>query len=466
MKLFNKKKNKLLITILISFIINNTCITNISAATKWPSIPQTITVPSIIVMEASTGCVLIGKNIDKKLYPASITKVLTTLVALEHSPQDLNNTVTISKKSIDINSEQGGQYLPRIHANSKLSMNSALHAVMLRSANEVAYSVGETIAGTNEKFCKMLNEKASELGCKTTHFTNPSGLFSKDHYTSVYDMALISSAAIRNDSFKEIIKNKSYVIPETKCSVISNHKLVDNYLTDWCIGGKTGYTTSSKHSLVTFAKKDDMTLVCVVMNSPSTQEAADDTKKAVEYCFKNFQSVNIQKNENLDTIQNIEQISPFIDKFKLEDTKDTSPSIHIDKNIYLALPKDISYSDIKKEINFKDDVKLNEGTNTIGSISYYFDDKNIANCDIYMDYLPSNNLAPLILPSELDAPSSISNSHTKAPKKSNFLTNIHDYVIILAITLIILCSIVFIKYKFFSNRKRNMYYFNQRRGNP
>ena len=175
----------------------------VKAADYWPEAPV-VDSPSVILMEMNTGAVLYEKNSMEKNYPASITKILTTLIALENS--ELNEVVTFSDAAID-NTEGSG--IARDYG-EQMSMEQCLYAVMLASANECAYAVAEHVGGTVGNFVDMMNRKAAELGCTSTHFSNPHGLFDENHYTSAHDMALIAKAAYENETFRIIIGTARY----------------------------------------------------------------------------------------------------------------------------------------------------------------------------------------------------------------------------------------------------------------
>ena len=180
----------------------------VQAADYWPEGPE-VQSPSVILMEMSTGTVLYEKNSDERNYPASITKIMTTLLALENS--DLNEVVTFSDDAIN-NTEGSGIYRDY---GEQMTMEQCLYAVMLNSANECAYAVAEHVGGTVEHFVDMMNEKAAELGCTNTHFANPHGLFDENHYTTAHDMALIAKAAYQNETFRIITGTARYTIPPT-----------------------------------------------------------------------------------------------------------------------------------------------------------------------------------------------------------------------------------------------------------
>ena len=170
----------------------------VQAADYWPEGPE-VQSPSVILMEMSTGTVLYEKNSDERNYPASITKIMTTLLALENS--DLNEVVTFSDDAIN-NTEGSGIYRDY---GEQMTMEQCLYAVMLNSANECAYAVAEHVGGTVENFVDMMNAKAKELGCTNTHFANPHGLQDENHYTTAHDMALIAQAAYQHETFRIII---------------------------------------------------------------------------------------------------------------------------------------------------------------------------------------------------------------------------------------------------------------------
>lgn len=182
--------------------------TDASQLQYWPQGPE-IQSSAGIVMELSTGLILYEKNINDVHYPASITKILTTLLAVENSSMD--EVVTFSKDSV-YNTEGSG--IAR-DVGEEMTMEQCLYAVMLASANECAYAVAEHVAGDIHSFVDMMNERCASLGCKNTHFNNCNGLPDEQHYTSVYDMALIAREAFSNETFRIICGTKTYTIPFT-----------------------------------------------------------------------------------------------------------------------------------------------------------------------------------------------------------------------------------------------------------
>lgn len=309
----------------------------------WPKGPE-IYPESAIVMDAETGTVLYGKGIDKKQYPASITKVLTALVAVENSRME--DKVTFSWDSVHC--LKPGYAHIAMQTGEEISMKDALHGLLLASANEVAYAIGETVGGTHEKFIKMMNDKAAELGCKTTHFTNTNGMFDEKHYTSAYDMALITRAAFSHQELLDVAQTLQYRIePTNKVDepriFQQKHKMLlqGKYHDDRCIAGKTGYTEKAHNTLVTVMKSGGQTLIAVVMNSQ--KETFEATKKICDYAFKNFKNVNIAENE---TGKEFEKI---------------------DENAYVTIPKKVSFDDLEHKTDGQGNVTYYYKGQTVGS---------------------------------------------------------------------------------------------------
>lgn len=342
----------------------------VQAADYWPEGPETLS-PSVIVMEAATGTVLYEKNSEDAHYPASITKILTTLIALENS--DLNEVVTFSDESID-NTEGSG--IARDYG-EQMTMEQCLYAIMLESANECAYAVSEHVAGNMEAFVELMNEKVREIGCTNTHFANPHGLHNENHYTTCKDMALIAQAAYQNETFRIITGTKIYTIPPTNKhkeeTILRNHHdmLVPyhytKYVYDGCVGGKTGYTDAARSTLVTYAERDGMTLICVVMQTESPNQWTD-TINILDYCFDNFQTLNISDNETKYTADA---------GAKSGSLNTNDPFVELDKSAVIILPKTAEFADAEAVIAYNDKV-----SNIAGTISYTYAGRAVGSADI------------------------------------------------------------------------------------
>lgn len=349
--------------------------TEVKAEEIWPEGPK-VNAPSAIVMELNSGTILYEKNSDEVNYPASITKIMTTMLALEHC--ELDEVVTFSADAVFKN-EGNTSHIAR-DLNEQMTMEECLYAVMLESANECAYAVAEHVGaklgGNYQTFIDLMNEKAQELGCTNTHFNNANGLPDEDHWTSARDMALISAAAYKNETFRIIISTPRYVIPPTnkhkdKTYLNNHHEMIHNYKTDkylyeHAIGGKTGYTQAAGATLVSYAEKDGIALVCVVMHTAKVYYY-DDTENLFEFCFQNFVNYNILENEAMLTQE--EQSKGFMNDF--------GSYVSLDKSATITLPASAAFADATCSI-----VKGEEGSDKVAELVYTYDDKVVGTATI------------------------------------------------------------------------------------
>lgn len=263
----------------------------------WPFGPK-VAAETAILMDLDNQNILYAKNIDEKRYPASTTKVMTALLAIENSTPD--EQVTFSAKAV--NSIEPGSTHIGIKPNEILTMEQSLYAILLASANEVSNGVAEHIAGTIPAFVDMMNERAAALGCTNTHFTNPSGLHNDDHYTTARDLAVISCEAFKNEMFRNIIKTPYFIEPKTNITdeerwLNNHHKMITDsaLLYEGCLGGKTGYTTDAGNTLVTYAERNGLRLCCVVLADANLAYSYSDTAAILDYGFANFEHVTLEK---------------------------------------------------------------------------------------------------------------------------------------------------------------------------
>ncbi len=261
-----------------------------------------------IIMDAKTGEILFQKNAKKKEYPASITKCMTSLVAIENN--DLRDEITYSSNAIfDVEEGSSGVALD---VGEVLTVEQSLYGAMLESANECCNGLAEKTSGSVDAFVELMNQKAKEIGCEGTHFVNANGLYNKQHYTTAYDMALIVKEALKNDEWRKFCGTLIYEVPPTnkmdeKRYWRNHHSFVNKdipYASELFTaeGGKTGYTVKAKNTLVTYAKSNvsDMELICVVMrcqdyfyfNGRSFSRVYTDTNNLLEYGFSNFTTIS------------------------------------------------------------------------------------------------------------------------------------------------------------------------------
>lgn len=205
---------------------------------------------------------LYTKNANQRMPMASTTKIMTAMVALEHS--DLAEVVEIDDSSIGI--EGSSAYLRR---GDVLSMEELIYALLLQSANDAAVAIACHVGGDLSGFVDMMNEKVEDLGLSNTHFTNPHGLDDPEHYTTAADLAIISATALSNPLFRKITSTykKSFISPDRSRTYVNHNKLLSSY--EGCIGVKTGYTKRSGRCLVSAAERDGLSYVAVTLNAPN-----------------------------------------------------------------------------------------------------------------------------------------------------------------------------------------------------
>lgn len=244
---------------------------------------EDMTAQAAILIDATTGRVLYERNADKKELPASTTKMMTAILALENSNED--DVVSIDDRAID---EDGSSIY--LHTGDKMKMGELLQATMLASGNDgadaIAYYIGD---GSLEKFVQMMNDKAKEIGTQNTHFNNPHGLTDKNHYSSARDLAKIAAYGMEKPEFRKIVSTKEQIInweqPQGRTEDFgSTNRLLWNY--DDVLGIKTGYTEAAGGCLVTAAKQDGVTLIAVVLKTVDSRARFIEGRALLDYGFK------------------------------------------------------------------------------------------------------------------------------------------------------------------------------------
>ncbi len=339
------------------------------AETDWPEGIE-INAEGGIVMDADSGTILYEKNIHNLYYPASITKILTALIVLEECNMD--EIVTFSYDAV--HNVESGSTSAGLDTGDQLSVKDCLYALILKSANEVANALAEHVSGSIEAFAEKMNERAAELGCVDSHFANPSGLNDPDHYVSAYDMALICKAALQNEDFVKIDSALYYELPPTKynpdgLTIYPGHKMLKKSLPEYyegCFGGKTGYTLLAGNTLVTFATRDDMTLIVVILDGLQTHYA--DTKSLLDFGFNNFQTVSAREYDTTYIpVENDLSIAGL-------STSELS-SIQMDKDSKITFPRSGGLASITSQLSF--DLDNNAPSDAIGQIDYYWGNRQI-----------------------------------------------------------------------------------------
>lgn len=453
-----KKKFTIFLALLMIFsIVCPVNATEMEATTEHPKTTEYPNEPSkepdlvataAIVMDAQSGRILYEKNAYDKRYPASITKIMTTLLAIENNV-DFDETVSMSENAIwgiERDSTNAG-----LDVGEKVTIRDLLYATMVKSANECAYQIAEIVGGDIEHFADMMNEKASELGCQNTHFITPNGLHDDNHYTCAYDMALITKEALNYDEFREIAGTQSYTIPPTNKSKESTelwngNKMIlpaSEYYYEYCEGGKTGYTTVANNTLVTYAKKDDLELICVVLDVDGAAYAYSDTKALYNYCFNNYSYYYPLSNfsfESSEVNNTAEEATPnaILSNYYLNLDHDMV-DLEVDKSFRLLVNNNFDVTQITQTTTLYDKAK----DNILGEIIFTYDGNELGTT-----YIKSSSPS---LSSQLDS------TKQNSSKKSvwTVILKVLKILGIIIISLFLILVIYFVGLSIIRNKRRN-----------
>ncbi|MDO4521949.1 MAG: serine hydrolase [Eubacteriales bacterium] len=340
-----------------------------NAIPGWPQADR-IEAGAAIVMEEHTGAILFGKNIEKQEYPASITKIMTTLLALEKG--NLSDTVTFSENAV-YSIEYGSSHLG-LTEGEQLSLEDCLYGIMMASANEISNAVAEHIGGDIDTFVQMMNDRAAELGCTNTHFVNVHGLHDENHYVCAKDMALITQAALKIEKFREIISTVEYHFDETnlvdeKRYFMNHHKMIvpeEEMLDKDCIGGKTGFTDEAGNTLVTAAQRDGLEVIVVILKENGLYESYHETKKLLDYTFENFAETEVQNAQMVNANTEIIGIEDPQELARIREADLTSEPFTIAETTPVTLPKGVDSTMITARMDF-----------TQGLLTYYYQEQPI-----------------------------------------------------------------------------------------
>ena len=246
-----------------------------------------------VVIDRSSNTILYGKNEKEKRKMASTTKIMTALVVIENA--NLDDVVTISKKAAGT----GGSRLG-LKTNDQITVNNLLYGLMLCSGNDAAVALAEHVGGSVEEFAVLMNSKANDLGLLNTHFVTPHGLDKDEHYTTAYELALLSNYALKNETFAKIVNTKytSITINDYSKSLHNTNELLG--VLNGVYGIKTGFTNGANRCLVTACKRENLDIICVVLGADTKSFRTKDSIKLIEYVFANYSNVNISNILNVD----------------------------------------------------------------------------------------------------------------------------------------------------------------------
>lgn len=332
-----------------------------------------------ILIDSKTGEVLCEKNSDSRLYPASTTKIMTAILALEKGK--LDQVMTASESAVNDIGKDGSNI--GIMAGEEITLEYLLHALLISSANETANIIAENICPSRQEFVDLMNQKAKDLGALNTHFVNPCGAHNPDHYTTPADLSKIARYAMTFPKFREIVHMNNFQMPPTNKHeswpvLATTNKLMQNTKSEiYEINGiKTGYTQPAGYNLVASAvNPQGMELISVIMdvnNDGAQSNVKKYSKELLDYGFGNFSLVTLQENDKL------------YRSIAVEDANDTTPLDLLTKGeIKYVLPNDTSKWNIKETPYIRSTISapVNKG-DIMGYVDYSRNGESIGNVDI------------------------------------------------------------------------------------
>ena len=369
-----KRISKLILFVILIQSLFFPLISSASTKEDFDSLNSSIQSEAAILIESSTGKVIYSKNGEERKFPASTTKILTAIIAIESC--SLDEMATVSEYAVT--SIPSGYTNANIQVGETLSVKDLLYALMLASANEAAVILGEHISGSYEEFVNLMNEKAKSIGCTNSHFMNGNGMHDDNHYTTAHDLALIAQYAMKNETFRQIVATTSYTLPATKLYpyndrtfkntnsliIVNNNDVENNYYYPYAIGIKTGFTTPAGNCLVAAANNNGLEFISVILGSPDKDTRYVDAINMFNFAFNNYSFMKLQAKSNSITTINIENGT--------NDTKSLELLINSDVNVLANL--DNRNNAIEPKIKLKENLSapINKG-DVVGTVTYSLD---------------------------------------------------------------------------------------------
>lgn len=421
---------------------------------NWPEGPI-ISAESAILMEINSGAVLYAKNIHQKQYPASTTKILTTLIASEQC--SLDEVVTFSHDAV-FGTPRDSNHIA-MDVGDTLTMEQCLDAILIRSANEVSYAVAEHISGNWDDFATLMNNRAKELGCVDSHFVNPNGLPDENHYSSAYDLAMIGRAFFANEMLCDITTTPKLVIPKENDTLIEWNQMDlipgREYAYEYLVGCKTGYTNVSRSSIVSCAEKDGLKLICVVLHDEAPYQY-EDTISLFNYGFSNFDKINVSQTE---TKYNIENAGSFYSENAI--FGNAEPMLSLNKKDCIILPKTIEFTDTVSSISYE-----NTRENQAAVISYTYKDVFLGSVSVD---LAVNKEETYVFDTVIESPTDSSGSGTEKEPSFVFINilKVLMWIVIVAAAISALVLLrLFLKNYHFAPRNNRRTWLKDRKNRP
>lgn len=343
------------------------------ARPDWPA-DTGIMAEAGVVMDLDTGTLIYGQNSRVPYFPASITKLMTALVVLEHS--SLEEMVTFSNDAV-YNVEAGSGNYFKLDEGDTLSVQDCLYALLLRSSNQAANALAEHVAGSRDAFVELMNQKVAELGCTGSLFKNPSGLNDPEQVVTAYDMALIAKAAFANPVLLEISSARNYTLPPTKNNpegltfdlenkILKAEDSGSPYYCEGAVAGKTGYTSLAGNTLVMYAERDGRHLAAVILKGQPDQYYLD-AISLLNFGFERFQ--------NLDAVSHETSYTEGSEPIVIGETSYLPKDLLFRGSSMVTLPKEAEYADAEKTL----DTNVPEGSpeGAVAVLRYIYNERKV-----------------------------------------------------------------------------------------
>lgn len=411
---------------------------------NWPIGPK-LGAQSAYLLDMNSGVVLYEKNIYEKLYPASVTKMLTALVVLDNCK--LEDEVTFSEAAVgSINWREDANI--GISAGNIISVEECLYGLLVGSANEVAYALAEHVSGSGnlEGFAELMNAYADSLGCKNSHFVTPNGIHNDNHYTCAYDLGLIATRFFSNELLCKISSTTTYHIPKSptqpredmimyaKCKLLPGRE----YAYDKLIGTKTGYTDLARQTLVSCAEYNDMKLVCVILKEEAPYQFTD-TIDLFNFGFTNFETVNVADVDTTYSMPAYNSINTSQEVFG-----SNKPLVQIEAEDYLIVPAGVTMEDLTSKISFD-----NLTDEELARADYYYNETYVGKASI---------IAPKDKATTFNSEGAAADMNTDMQDKV-IIINLTSVIMTIAIILIVLTVVIAIISRLRQNKRKGRLHF-------
>lgn len=354
---------------------------------SFPTEDFSVRAKAAALIELNSHCIVYGYELDKRIYPASLTKIMTCMLALEFG--NLDDTLTVSASALENLSEYGST--AGLVEGEQISVRELLYCIMVSSANEGANVIAEYISGSTEDFVALMNRKADELGMTSTHYANAHGLHNEDHYTTVRDLSVLATWAWQNPQFREFATTTTHIVPATNKSdertlhttnYLTSTEMENRYYYDKAKGVKTGFTTPAGACLISTASEGDLSFMSIVCGCEILidNDGKDldmrfvETKKLFEYGFEAFTHVQVLADTAMldqPAVQNAEGRDHVV--------------VHAKDNVTVLLPKDYKPEDITMQLHYDSVQTLQaplERGERVGTVTAMYHEIELASCDL------------------------------------------------------------------------------------